>query len=114
MNNHCHGIIQGTQENWLNSQFHASDPNYGKLPDPNFNKIVNGYDIEVVESKKHSEINSLIKNALKKKGPIFCNIHLQKKSQIYPKLLFGKPIEDSHPLLSRTEFNENMIIKPIS
>jgi hypothetical protein len=39
---------------------------------------------------------------------------MDRKSQIYPKLLFGKPIEDSDPLLEREEFYKQMIVKPIS
>ena len=54
------------------------------------------------------------KKILNSKGPILCNIHMERMSQIYPKLLFGKPIEDSDPLLEREEFYKQMIVKPIS
>ena len=30
------------------------------------------------------------------------------KSQIEPKLMYGRSIEDSHPLLSEEELNSNM------
>ena len=39
MNNHCHGIIQGTQNAWLDGRHNASCPNDGKLPDPDVTKI---------------------------------------------------------------------------
>ncbi len=114
VNNHCHGIIQGTQENWLNSKFHASDPITGKLPDPEFSKIAEAYKIKAIDATKHSHLKEKITESLNYKGPILCNVHMNKKSQIYPKLLFGKPIEDSHPLLNRDEFKKEMIIKRIS
>ena len=50
MNNHCHGIIQGTQDNWLESRHHASDPKLGGLPDPDFMRIANAYDIPSVSA----------------------------------------------------------------
>ncbi|MEY4593504.1 MAG: hypothetical protein RIR18_2399, partial [Pseudomonadota bacterium] len=39
MNNHGHGIIQGTQDNWLKSRHHASNPLEGGLPDPDYCKV---------------------------------------------------------------------------
>ncbi len=114
VNNHCHGIIQGTQQNWLKAAYHASDPIKGKLPDPDFSKIANAYGIKSIDIKNHKNIDSVIKKILNSKGPILCNIHMDRKSQIYPKLLFGKPIEDSDPLLEREEFYRQMIVKPIS
>ena len=41
------------------------------------------------------------------------DIGLLKKNFIFPKLSFGKPIEDSEPLLSREEFESNMIVKQL-
>jgi len=114
VNNHCHGIIQGTQQNWLKGAYHASDPIKGKLPDPDFSKIANAYGIKSIDIRNHKNIDSEIKKILNSKGPILCNIHMERMSQIYPKLLFGKPIEDSDPLLEREEFYKQMIVKPIS
>lgn len=114
VNNHCHGIIQGTQQSWLNSRFNASDPIVGKLPDPDFNKISEAYGIPFIEINNNKEVETRIKKALLFKGPLLINIHMKKESQIYPKLLFGKPIEDSHPLLDRDDFYKQMIVKPIS
>lgn len=113
LNNHCHGIIQGTQENWLDARYHASDPKYGKLPDPNFSKIANAYGIKSLDIKNNKEVGNVVKFALKHKGPLLVNVHLMPESQIYPKLLFGKPIEDSHPLLPRDFFEKQMIVKPL-
>jgi acetolactate synthase-1/2/3 large subunit len=98
----------------LKAAYHASDPIKGKLPDPDFSKIANAYGIKSIDIKNHKNIDSVIKKILNSKGPILCNIHMDRKSQIYPKLLFGKPIEDSDPLLEREEFYKQMIVKPIS
>jgi len=114
MNNHCHGIIQGTQDNWLESRHHASDPKLGGLPDPDFMRISNAYDIPSVSISCHEELDATLDFTLKSDGPVLCNVDLLPASQIYPKLLFGRPIEDSSPLLPREEFYENMMVKPIS
>ncbi len=114
LNNHCHGIIQGTQQSWLNSRFHASDPVQGKLPDPDFSKISEAYNVKSLDLDNHLNLKKKIKFALSLNGPILCNVHMNRESQIYPKLLFGRPIEDSHPLLNREEFRSQMIVKTIS
>ena len=114
VNNHCHGIIQGTQQSWLKSAYHASDPVTGKLPDPDFSKIANAYGIKSIDIRNHNNLDMHIRDILNAKGPILCNIHMNRKSQIYPKLLYGKPIEDSDPLLDRKEFYKQMIVRPIS
>ena len=114
MNNHCHGIIQGTQDNWLESRHHASDPKLGGLPDPDFMRIANAYDIPSVSVSCHEELHASLDFTLDSDGPVLCNVDLLPASQIYPKLLFGRPIEDPSPLLPREEFYKNMIVKPIS
>ena len=114
MNNHCHGIIQGTQDNWLESRHHASDPKLGGLPDPDFMRIANAYDIPSVSVSCHEELDASLDFTLDSDGPVLCNVDLLPASQIYPKLLFGRPIEDPSPLLPREEFYKNMIVKPIS
>jgi acetolactate synthase-1/2/3 large subunit len=113
VNNHCHGIIQGTQQSWLDSRFNASDPDYGKLPDPDFNKIAKAYGMDSVEVCNNKDVDKVLIKGLSKDGPLLINVHMKQESQIYPKLLFGKPIEDSHPLLERDDFYKQMIVKPI-
>ena len=114
MNNHCHGIIQGTQDNWLESRHHASDPKLGGLPDPDFVRIASAYDVPSVSINCHEELDARIDFTLDSDGPVLCNVDLLPASQIYPKLLFGRPIEDASPLLPREEFYKNMMVKPIS
>lgn len=113
LNNHCHGIIQGTQQAWLNSMFCASDPVEGKLPDPDYVKISQAYGIPSKNINNHRKLKKILPEIFKFKGPMLLNIQMEKKSQIYPKLLFGRPIEDSHPLLDREEFYEQMFVKPL-
>ena len=114
MNNHCHGIIQGTQDNWLDGRHHASHPKTGGLPDPDFEKIANAYGLASFSIDNHDALDQAIISVLNVRGPALCNIHMLQSAQIYPKLLFGRPIEDSSPLLPRDEFRGNMIVEPIT
>ena len=109
MNNHCHGIIQGTQNAWLEGRHHASCPNEGKLPDPDVQKIANAYNIESLSIQKHNELNMIFENVFSNSNPNLIDVNMLNESQIEPKLMYGRSIEDSHPLLSKEELSSNML-----
>jgi hypothetical protein len=50
---------------------------------------------------------------MRSKRPEFINVIINSNQKIIPKLQFGKPIEDLSPLLSRSEFQKNMIVLPL-
>lgn len=108
MNNHCHGIIQGTQNAWLEGRHHASCPNNGKLPDPDVKKIANAYDIPSEFIGDNKRIFPVLEKVFKDPNPKLIDLNMLPKSQIEPKLMYGRSIEDSHPLLSEEELNSNM------
>lgn len=108
MNNHCHGIIQGTQNAWLDGRHHASDPIYGGLPDPNISLIARAYGLPSIDVHTNAEIPVLLQTVLGTRKPKLVSLHMRRESQIEPKLMFGRPIEDAHPLLSREELEFNM------
>jgi hypothetical protein len=45
-------------------------------------------------------------------GPLFCEIEIDPNCDVVPKVKYGYPNEDGHPLLPREEFNQQMIVKP--
>ena len=110
VNNHGHGIIQGTQDSWLESQHHASNPDQGGLPDPDFAQVARAYGLHSEEIYDQEDLNANIRKALDHNGPMVCVVHLKSGAFISPKLLFGRPIEDSSPLLPRDEFKANMLV----
>jgi acetolactate synthase-1/2/3 large subunit len=103
LNNHSHGIIQGTQDSWLNGRHHASSPLTGKLPDPSVVNISKAYGLHSVEIETYQELERSISSLLKLKASAVVNINMQTGCQIEPKLLYGRSLEDSHPLLDRSE-----------
>jgi acetolactate synthase-1/2/3 large subunit len=114
MNNHGHGIIQGTQDNWLDGRHHASDPTSGGLPDPNFQAIARAYGLQTFAITEQRNLATSISQVLSAEGAVLCDVDMLSGSQIAPKLLFGRPIEDADPLLPRDEFLANMLIPPLN
>ena len=112
MNNHGYGIIKNTLAMWLDSNYSASGPESG-VPDPDFEKIANAYGISSCRIDNHEELPHKIKEAIDYTGPMLCNVQILSEQAMIPKLTYGKPIEDSEPLLQRKELRENMIINPL-
>jgi len=108
MNNHCHGIIQGTQDAWLHGRHHASDPVEGKLPDADVTKISLSYGIPAQDLNDISLLPAMLQEIFSVYSPQLINVHMLRECQIAPKLMYGRSIEDSHPLLSREELEHNM------
>ena len=112
MNNGGYGMMQQTQEVWLGSRYEASTKKDFDLPD--FSEIARAHGIQKVEKiDSHKNLYKQIKKVLNYDGPVLCDVKIHPKARIFPKLSFGKPIEDSEPLLERKEFLENMIISPL-
>ncbi|MBI4063330.1 MAG: thiamine pyrophosphate-binding protein [Elusimicrobia bacterium] len=113
MNNHGHGIIQGTLDSWLDGRHYAASPDFG-LPDPDYTRVAQAYGLKTETIRDHRELSYKMTEVLQSDGPVLCNVELLNRNQIAPKLLYGRPLEDPHPLLKREEFRRNMIVEPIS
>jgi acetolactate synthase-1/2/3 large subunit len=112
-NNHGYGIIQQTQEDWLDARYHGSRAESG-LMDPDYTKIGRAFGIEAITISEHRGLRAKIRKALASDGPVLVNLQLSDKQRIFPMLKAGRPIEDANPLLDRKEFLENMIVKPLA
>jgi acetolactate synthase-1/2/3 large subunit len=110
-NNHGYSMIQQTQDQWLNSLYCASTID-GGLAFPNFVKVAKAYNFKTVSISHNRELHKKIKQVFTTDGPVFCNIDISPKHRVIPQVKYGRPIEDSEPLLERSEFFQNMIIKP--
>jgi acetolactate synthase-1/2/3 large subunit len=113
LNNHGHGMIQQTQDQWLDSKYLASSVK-GGLASPDFCEIAKAYGFNISSINSNSDIKKVLKIFYNQTKPSFCNIDIDSNHRVIPQVKFGYPNEDSDPLLSRDEFNANMIINPIS
>ena len=113
INNDGYGIIKQFQELYLNKRYEAVDSQKG-VTNPNFLKIAKAYGVKYSEIKNNSNIDKVLSNTIKSKNAEFINVFIDPNQKIIPKLTFGSPLEDLSPLLSRQEFDENMIIKSVN
>ena len=112
MNNQGYSMIQQTQDQWLDSNYHASSEE-GGLSFPNYKKLASTYNIKYFELNSEKDF-SLINEIMNDGNPLICNVCIDKDFRVTPQVKFGKPNEDMGPLLPRDMFKESMIIEPIS
>lgn len=117
LNNRSYGIIKETIESWFNI---TSAEELKKrclavsfrdgYSCPDFIKVVRAYDIIAVRIHNHTEMESGIREAMDYDGPVVCDVMLDEHQKIVPRLEFGNPLEDQHPLLPREELRRVMKI----
>lgn len=76
---------------------------------PAFVNIVNAYTIPVFQMKSMDDMKQL-EQFLSIKGPAFIEVILEKKTEVHPKLVVNRPIEDMYPYLEREELKRIMLI----
>jgi len=109
LNNYGYSMIQQTQEQWLGARYYASSIS-GGLAFPYFVKVARAYGLKTVTITKNKELDEKLRKVFAWPGPVFCNIEVLASHRIIPQVKYGRPIEDSEPLLDRKEFLHNMIV----
>jgi len=112
-NNDGYGIIKQFQEAYLNKRYGATTPATG-VTNPNFKKVSDAYGINYNLIANNNKIKNILKKTIRSEKTEYIEIMLRSDQKIIPKLKFGNPIEDLSPLLSRSEFKKNMLVKTIS
>ena len=116
LNNEGYVSIRTTQINYFNKNFVASTPKSG-LTLPNYKKIAGAFDIPYVQLKDQKNIQKKIKDILKSKGPVLCEVMVSPDQITQPRVsskkledgkMMSMPMEDLWPFLDRAEFEENM------
>ncbi len=108
INNGGYGLIKQTQDTWLNKRRVGVDKD-SDLAMPDLVNIAKAYGIKTMKIKNHDDLNSKLKKILKSSVPIVCDILVDPKQRVSPKLEFGKPIHDMSPRLSEKEINSEML-----
>lgn len=111
MNNHGHGIIQGTQDQWLKGS-HVAANYQGGLPDPDYSRIACAYNLPTIQIDSNIEVRDKIREALNSQGPVVCVVDLIEGPQIYPKLVVGAGIHDANPKLEDDLFAKYLRFVP--
>lgn len=112
MNNHGYSMIQQTQDQWLGSRYIASSAE-GGLGMPDFPRVAEAYGIPSLRIERPSDAVAQIRAAMTTPGPVLCDVDIPAERRVMPQVKYGRPIEDSEPLLSRDLFLASMIVDPL-
>ena len=112
IDNGGYSMIRQTQDQWLGGRHEASGVECG-LAFPDFAKVAAAYGFAPLRVERARELRPALRQALRAKGPVFCNVRVPSDQAVVPIVNFGRPIEDPAPLLDRKEFLSNMIVKPV-
>lgn len=113
LNNHGYGVIQQTQEDYFDSRYHATTPRSG-LMDPDFVAMARSFGLAATSISSADGLVTGLADFAAQPGPGLCVIEIDPAARINPAVTGGRPIEDTAPLLERTEFRANMIVPPLS
>lgn len=118
LNNNGYVSIRTTQINYFNKNFVASTEKSG-LTLPDYKKIAAAFGISYVQLKDQKGIQKKVKDILKSKGPVLCEVMIAPDQFTQPRVsskklndgkMMSMPMEDLWPFLDRKEFEENMSV----
>ncbi|MDD5691143.1 MAG: thiamine pyrophosphate-binding protein [Candidatus Omnitrophica bacterium] len=117
LNNQGYVSIKQTQENFFGLPYIGCDPGSG-VSFPSFSKVAKAYGIKAMVITGHRRMEVEINRALKFKGPLLCDVVLEKDYKFAPRLssqrlgderIISKSLEDMAPFLSRKELQANIL-----
>jgi len=122
LNNNGYLSIRTTQSKFFEGRLLGTDINSG-ISFPKLNKIADAYGYEYFCAETLAELDDVLKKTMQATCPVICEIMCSEDQEIIPTVasmkredgtMVSKPTEDMYPFLSRDEFNEQMIVKPVS
>jgi acetolactate synthase-1/2/3 large subunit len=120
-NNNGYLLIRQTQKNFMDSRFVGESPETGVWC-PDSLEIAKAYGIKGIRIENVDEVDEKIKEVLASEGPVICDVITPQWQLLIPRVasdkmpdgrLVARPYEDMFPFLSREEFLDNMIVKPM-
>lgn len=121
-NNKGHGMCRQTQREWLGGTYPSTSIEGGlKFPQLGLKEVARscgilGHVIEDSDFKnskretKRDSIAQVLENALSGESPNFTEVIISEEADVVPKVKYGYPNEEGHPLLSKEELNRQMIV----
>jgi acetolactate synthase-1/2/3 large subunit len=120
LNNNGYGSIRVSQKNYFKEVI-GCDSSSG-LTLPSLQKLAHGFELPYLCINQNYEIRNEIQDVLASDGPVICEVIINPDQPIGPRVssrldkdgrMISTPLEDLFPFLDRSEFNENMLIKPL-
>ncbi len=121
LNNDGYASIRASQKAYFGAAQIGADAATG-LTVPDLSKVANAYNIPAVVIKDQTNLREEVRKVLAMEGPVVIDVHVIPDEVRAPRLqsyqredgtFVSKPLEDMFPFLSREEFLENMIVKPL-
>jgi acetolactate synthase I/II/III large subunit len=121
LNNDGYASIRASQKAYFGQAQIGADAATG-LTVPDLSRVANSYNIPAVVIKDQSNLREEVRKVLAMEGPVVIDVHVIPDEVRAPRLqsyqredgtFVSKPLEDLYPFLSREEFLENMIVKPL-
>jgi len=113
LNNYGYSMIQQTQDQWLDGKYVASSLDSGVgLPD--FCKICTAFGIQAERASVNSELPDKLQWLSSGGTASLLLIDIDSRCRVAPQVKFGRPNEDPEPLLERSIFFNEMIVKPLA
>ena len=111
-NNHGYSMIRQTQDQWLSARYCASSEE-GGVASPDLQAIASAFGFRTACVSSNAGIEQALSELFTYDGPCFLNVEVEPAARVIPQVKFGRPNEDTEPLLNREEFLGNMIVKPL-
>ena len=121
LNNDGYASIRASQKAYFGSPQIGADAATG-LTVPDLSRVAGAYGIPAVVIKDQTNLREEVRKVLAMSGPVVVDVHVIPDEVRAPRLqsyqredgtFVSKPLEDMFPFLSREEFLENMIVKPL-
>lgn len=122
LNNDGYASIRASQKAYFGEPKIGADAQTG-ITIPNLARIAASYEIPSVVIEDQTRLREEVRRVLDMPGPVLVDVHVIPDEVRAPRLqsyqkpdgsFVSKPLEDMYPFLSREEFLENMIVKPLS
>jgi acetolactate synthase-1/2/3 large subunit len=122
LNNDGYGSIKTTQNTHFGGNLVVSDPTSG-LTLPSIQLNAAAYKIPYTKIENQNNLKKDLIQVLSHPGPIICELMVDQNHKTFPKAsvykkpdgsFAARPMEDLSPFLSREEFMNNLLVKPIS
>ncbi|MDI1305927.1 MAG: thiamine pyrophosphate-binding protein [bacterium] len=95
MNNESLGMIRQFQDSYFDGRHQSTVWGYSA---PDFQKIALAYGIDAMTIEKEEEIESAVQKMwLEPNKPFLLQVMIDKNTNVYPKIAFGKPITEMEP-----------------
>ena len=104
-------MVRQTEMEWLDNKNMGTGEE--TLSFPRYKDIADAFDFQYSSIWKNYQIDERVRWSLNNTQPTLCNVMIPEDAKVWPKLVYGKPIEDTEPLLPRDEFRKNMIVEPL-